>query len=97
MAVPGAKMAGPVFFGNDAAPFIYFDGAYVVLPVGSDMIIEVAARTLMPVALTPDAPLKMKPVTVGHLRCSVDVARQLRDSLNNALPAEEAKVTTSPH
>lgn len=93
MAIPGAKVTvGPAFFGSDAAPFVYFDGAYAVLPINGEMIIELAARTLMPAALTPDAPVKIRPVTVAHLRCSLDAAKQLRDALDSQLATIEKKV-----
>jgi hypothetical protein len=79
----GAKIPAPLVYGNEAAPIIYFDGCYVLTPVGDNIAIELAARTFIPASTADDAPLKVKPVSVAHLRCPLQVAFQLRDVLNN--------------
>jgi hypothetical protein len=86
----GAKIPAPLVYGNEAAPFIYFDGCYVMTPFGDDVAIELAARTFVPTSATDDAPLKVKPVSVAHLRCSLQAASQLRDILNNLFKEKPA-------
>jgi hypothetical protein len=87
----GAKIPAPLVYGNEAAPFIYFDGCYVLTPLaGNDVAIELAARTFVPTSATDDAPLKVKPISVAHLRCSLQAASQLRDILNNLFKEKPA-------
>jgi hypothetical protein len=84
MAIGAKITTAPMFYGNDSAPFVYFDGCYAAVPTNDGQILlELAARTYMP--LSESAPLKVRPVTVAHLRCSLVAARQLADALDNAI------------
>jgi hypothetical protein len=67
--------------GNDAAPTIFFDGAYAYGANNGVLQVEVATGTLVPF----EDKVRMRPVCSAHLRGSVAAMTQLRDLIDKAL------------
>jgi hypothetical protein len=71
-----------VYVDNAAAPVVSFDIAPAHGVLGGVVQVELASRTLNPLA---DGSVDIKFVTTGRLRCSPAAAMQLRNSLDAAL------------
>jgi hypothetical protein len=67
--------------GNDAAPTIFFDGAYAYGANNGVLQIEIAAGTLVPI----EDKVRMRPVCAAHLRGSPAAMMQLRELIDKAL------------
>jgi len=68
--------------GSEHAPFIYFDGVMAFGHNHGAIQIELAANTLLP---TEDGKARTEVLVTAHLRCSPNAARDLRNSIDNAL------------
>jgi hypothetical protein len=66
---------------SERAPFVYFDGVATFGNNGGVIQIELAATTIVP----EDRNTRIELLVTAHLRCSVDAARSLRDSIDRAL------------
>jgi len=64
------------------APFVFFDGAPAFGAVNGLVEIELAARALAPKA---DDTIAVDLVCVGHLRCSLNAAVNLREAIDGAI------------
>jgi len=73
---------GIAYMDNNSAPLIYFDIAPAHGILAGAIQVELAARTLNPLA---DGSVDIKFVTSGRLRCSPAAAMHLRNSLDAAL------------
>lgn len=80
---PNPKPSKPVatVAGNDAAPTIFFDGAYAYGANNGVLQIEIAAGTLVPI----EDKVRMRPICMAHLRGSPAAMTQLRDLIDKAL------------
>jgi hypothetical protein len=72
-------------YGSDAAPVVFFDGAFAWGVNNGVVQIEVATNQMVPAEAGPDAKIKIKTVVAAHLRCSLSAAQDLRNALDAAL------------
>ncbi len=86
MSDPVQPDAPPPYKGSDAAPFIYFDFAPFFGVLCGMIQVELAARALVP----GNPSVGLENVATGHLRCSPAAARDLMNTLEQALKMLES-------
>lgn len=75
-------MPGPAVKNTASAPMIYFDNAPALGVLNGVVEIELVARTMMQ---NTDGVIAQEIICVGHLRCSLQAASNLRTAIDKAM------------